>query len=203
MKKRPQVIVAGAGPVGLLTTLALAKQQGDKRQIAAALNQLGQLLRVEGALDEAQALYAQVLPLARELGDGEVEAVGLLNLAMVEVARGATASARARLLEVLAIARAIGMKPAGQSVLDVCAGMAALDEDHARAARLYGAAEANASDSGIRRDSADEAFLAPLVARARDALDAAAFSAAEQEGRALGYDAAIEDARAWLAGRAR
>ena len=95
------------------------------------------------------------------------------------------------------------MKPAGQSVLDVCAGMAALDEDHARAARFYGAAEANASDSGIHRDSADEAFLAPLVARSRDALDAAAFSAAEQEGRALGYDAAIEDARAWLAGRAR
>ena len=35
MAKNPQVIVAGAGPVGLLTALALAKQMYDSRDFSA------------------------------------------------------------------------------------------------------------------------------------------------------------------------
>jgi hypothetical protein len=54
--------------------------------------------------------------------------------------------------------------------------------------------------TGLHRDPADEAFLAPLIAQARVALDAAPFAAAEIAGHALAYEDAIMDTRAWLEG---
>ena len=88
--------------------------------------------------------------------------------------------------------------PAGQSVLEVSAGLGALNEDWERTALFFGAAEAQAAETGLHRDPADEAFLAPLIGKARAALGASAFSAAEAAGRALTYGAAMERVRAWL-----
>ena len=125
---------------------ALARRQAPG---GGAFNALGQLRRVEGALDESEPMYAQVLALAHEIGDRETVAIGLLNLAMVDVERGTTESARRRLVDVLRIADEIGSKPAGQSVVEVCAGMAALEGDWLRAARFFGAAEEQTSHTGI------------------------------------------------------
>jgi hypothetical protein len=104
------------------------------------------------------------------------------------------------LLEALAIAEEIGSRAVGQSVLEVAAGLAAARQEAERAARFYGAAEAQAAQSGLHRDPADEVFLKPLVAKAWAALGDAAFAAAEDSGRILAYEAAIADARGWLAG---
>jgi hypothetical protein len=156
---------------------------------------------VEGKLDEAQPLFEHVLDLARELDDRESIAIGLLNLAMTWVERGAADRARPAIVEALGIAQATGSKPAGQSVLEACAGMAAHEKRWACAAKFYGAAEAEASHTGIRRDPADEAFLAPRMASARTAL-AAAYETAEAGGRALVLGEALEEARAWLDERA-
>ena len=179
--------------------LALAEQHGEQREIAAAGNQLAQLLRVEGDLDRAEALYTRVLALVRELEDRESIAIVLLNLAMVAIGRYAGERARTMLLEVLAIAQEIGSRPVGQSLLEVCAGLAVLSEDWPRAARFYGAAEAQTVQTGLRRDPGDEAFLAPLVAKARAARGAEAFSADEHAGRTLSFEQAMAQARGWLA----
>ena len=178
--------------------LAVARETGSKYELAAATNGLAQLHRVEGALDAAEPLYEAVLALARELGDREIVAVGLLNLAMVSIARGVATRAREMLLDVHAIVEEIGSRPAGQSVLEVSAGLAAMCEDWVRAAKYFGAAEAQAVQTGLRRDPADEAFLAAMITRARAALAADSFAAAESEGRALPYEAALADTRAWL-----
>jgi hypothetical protein len=106
------------------------------------------------------------------------------------------------LLEASAIVDEIGSRPLGQSVLEVGAGLSAFDREWARAARLFGAVEAQAEETGLHRDPADEAFLAPLIDRARQALGSAAFTAAEAAGRALGYENATAEARAWLEGGA-
>ena len=182
--------------------LARARKEGDQRQLAAALNALGQLLRVEGALDDAQPLYEQALAIAQQAGDREVVAVALLNLAIVDVQRGFAGQAGARLLDVLAIASDIGSKPAGQSAVEVAAGLAARAGDWSRAARLFGVAEEQTSYTGIHRDPADEAFLAPLIGAVREAAGSEAFDAAETAGRALAYDDAITELRAWLEGAA-
>ena len=181
--------------------LVLARELGNKRGIAAALNAVAQVHRVEGDLDTAEPLYEQVLALARELGDREIIAIALLNLAMVSIGRGLGDRAQAMLLDVLSIAEEIGSKPAGQSALEVSAGLAALIAQWEHAAVLFGAAEAQTEATGIHRDPGDESFLAPLIAKAGDALGAPAFASAEAAGRALSYEEAIGQTRAWLNSR--
>ena len=178
--------------------LASAHSLGEPRELAAATNALAQLHRVEGSLDEAESLYLKALALARDLGDRETTAVGLLNLAIVAIGRAQAARAALMLIDVLAIAREIGSRYAGQSLLEVTAGLAALRAEWKHAARFYGAAEAQAGHTGIHRDPSDAAFLEPLVAKMRAALGPEAFAAAERGGRALSYDAALEEAGAWL-----
>ena len=182
--------------------LAFARELGDKRELAAALCAIGQLYRTEGALDNAELLYENVLGLARELGDVESRAIGLLNLAMVAICRRSEKQAREMLLEIADIAQAVGSQRVGLSAIEVLAGMSALCEDWERAAQFFGAAEAQTENTGIHRDPADDAFLAPLVEKARNALGADAFAAAENSGRSLSYDTAMQEARAWLAGAA-
>ena len=174
--------------------LSRARSVGNQRELAIALNALAQVHRVEGALDRAEDLYRQVIALARDLGDRENIAIGELNFAMVAIIRGSADLARETLLDVISIADEIGSKSAGQSVLDVSSGLASSLKDWHAAARFYGAAEAHMGYTGIRRDPADEAFLAPLIDNARGALGTA-FSVAETEGRRLSYEDAMVQTR--------
>ncbi|TAK42858.1 MAG: adenylate/guanylate cyclase domain-containing protein [Betaproteobacteria bacterium] len=178
--------------------VALARKQGNPRELAGAINMLAQLHLFEGALESAAPLFEQVVALARELGDRESIAIGLLNLAMVSVGRNALERARQHLREVLAIVEEIDSAPAGQSLLEVGAGLAAAAGDGVLSARFFGAAEAQAARTGLQRTPADEAFLAAWIERTRQALGAADFAAAEAGGRALGYAEAIAEAREWL-----
>ena len=184
--------------------LAAAKQLGEPREIAAATIAVAQLRRVQGELDAAEELYEKGLALARELDDRESIAIALLNIAMVAIARRDDGRACQTLLAVLAILEEIGSRYVGQSVLEVSAGLAVLRGQWERASYFYGAAEALALETGLQRDPADEAFLAPLMARAQTALDAPAFAAAAARGRADAYERIISEARAWMtAPRAR
>ena len=67
-----------------------------------------------------------------------------------------------------------------------------------RAARLCAVSEALREWMGYRRDSADERVIAPLMARARSDLGESAFASAYAAGRALSYEDALAEARAWL-----
>jgi tetratricopeptide (TPR) repeat protein len=178
--------------------LALARGSGDAHQTASALTAVAQLDRMHGNVAAAEPLYEEALVLARRLGDPEVVAVALLNLTMVYIARGAHNSAREGLQEIVAIADETRSMPVAQSVLGVAAGLATMLGEPALGLRLFGAAETNTSRTGITRDAADDAFLQPIVAQARAALGPAA-AAAESAGRALGYEEALGEVRAWLA----
>jgi tetratricopeptide (TPR) repeat protein len=180
--------------------LALAQTQGNKRELAAAFNNLAQLDRAEGLLETAETLYEKALALAHELGDRETIAIALLNLAMVAIGRHSAGRARMMLLEVIQIAEETGAKRLGQSVLEVCAGLASLNLEYEFAARFYGAAEAQTAQTQRQRDPADEAFLAPLIANAYQALGAAKFETPKDAGCTLSYEQAIGEAGTWLKG---
>ena len=183
----------------LQEALALAEAIGKRREIAAAQTALAQLHRAEGRLDAAESLNEQALSTCRELEDRESIAIGLLNLAMVAIVRGDRGRARERLLQGMAIAHEIGSRPAGQSAIDACAGLAAAASQWSRAARLFGAADAQSQQTGICRDPADDAFVQPLLAGVRAALGPDRFVAAERDGRALSLERALDEAREWLA----
>ena len=180
--------------------LDLARELGSKSEIAVASNALAQLHRLDENLDDAEPLYDEVVALAHELGIRSFAAVGLLGLAMVAIGRGSVERARDLLREVLTIADETGSKTAWQSTLEVAAGLSVLRKEPERFARLYGAAEAQTLRTGIQRDPADAAFLQPLLASTRAALGEARFTAAEASGRALPFDGAIAEVRAWLSG---
>lgn len=124
--------------------------------------------------------------------------LNLLNLAALNVARGTGERAVPSLSEALALCIASGHQTNGQYALDVCTGLAALRGEWTVAARLFGSAETQRVRIGVHRDAMDEAYLLPLLARTREALGGEAYEAAEKAGRALGYDEALEKARAWI-----
>ncbi len=171
---------------------------GDKRWLAGAVNALAMLLRVESEFVRAKPLYQQAVDLARESGDREAESVGLLNLAMLCLECGDAAGGRHMLAGALAIAAEIGSSHARQSGLEVCAGLAADEQEWARAARFYGAAESSSAATGARRDTTDERFLAPRIAQARRSLGDKEYAAASAAGMALTLERASEEARAGL-----
>lgn len=178
------------------TTRALAS--ADKREIASALNALAQLDRVEGNFEKTEPLYQEVVRLMREIGDHESAAIGQLNHAMVAIMQGNGAGARAMILDALRTAEEITSRPIMQSVLEVSAGLAAMERDWGRAARLFGAAETHARATGVRRDSADEAFLAPRIELARAALGPDGFRDAETVGRSMPSGQALHETSEWL-----
>ncbi len=178
--------------------LERARALGNKRELAAALIAVAQLHRLEGKPDSAEPLYGQAVDLARSLGDRETIAIGLLNLAMVSIGRGAPGPAAGFLAEAIAIAEETGSKPVGQGALDVCAGLASARKQWETAARFHGMAQAQLGLTGLHRDPADEAFLAPRVAAARKALGAASCEAAQASGHGLGYEQSLAEARAWI-----
>ena len=178
--------------------IALSREVGEPHQLAQAVHALGELHRAHGNLDAAQPLYEEALSLQRKLGDSYESAICLLNLSRVAIQRGSGDSARAMLLQALAIAAEIGSRLVGQFVLDISAWLAAFVGDPAKAARFFGAAEAQLEETGYHREMVDEAPMAPVVARAREILGTEAFAAAESAGRALSYDEATTEVRAWL-----
>jgi predicted ATPase/class 3 adenylate cyclase len=179
--------------------LLLAQASGDKREVAAALNALAQLDRLEGHPEKTEVLYRETVRLLREVGDHESAAIGLLNLAMACIAQGNGKAACAMILEALATAEQMQSRPVTQSVLEVSAGLAVLQRDWKRAARFFGAAEAYAGETGVRRDPADESFLAPRMELARSALGASVFHDVETQGRGVDSAQVLRETRAWLA----
>jgi len=176
----------------------LAERRGNKYALAAVINALAQLHRLEGRLELAEPMCDRMLALARDLGSQDGITVALLNKAMVSISRGVPLPVSRMLLEVLDIGEAIGSKPAGQSALEVASALAWLRGDNPTAARLFGAAEAQAEETGLRRDPTDDAFLMQIIERVRVALGEATFAGAEAVGRAFSYEEAISAVRAWL-----
>ena len=98
-------------------------------------------------------------------------------------------------LEVLGISSETGSTPVAQSALEVSFGLAATRGEWTSAGTFFGAAEAQAQRTGLRRDPADEAFIAPLLQRARRSVR---FDVAMVTAKHLTLEQALEQARAWL-----
>ncbi len=183
--------------------IAIARGLTDRMPLYAALQSMAELHRHAGDLDLAEPLYEEVLVFNRAIRDPASISIQLLNLAMLHVTRGTPDRAIDRIDEAVTIAVKAGLKMACQVALDTCAGLAAARAEWAVAARLYGASASEHARTNFQLDPTDDAFLAPLVARARGALGEAVFASLEAEGRNLAYEDALAEARRWVAGLRR
>lgn len=178
--------------------VAIAEQGANLRSTALAVGALAQFYRSQGKLDTAESLCDRMLAIAREAGAQDVIAIALLNRAMVSISLTRADGVAQMLLEALEIGTRTGSKPTEQSVLEVASGLASSLGQPVAAARFFGAAEAQAQITGLRRDPTDEAFLSTLMGRVRAALSEASFAEAEASGRRQTYEEAIATVRQWL-----
>jgi tetratricopeptide (TPR) repeat protein len=89
-------------------SLAIMREQGDRRGIAASLHNLATVARRKGDYPTATMLYEEGLMIYRELGDQHGRAVSLSNLGAVALDLGDHPTANARHEECLAIMRNLG-----------------------------------------------------------------------------------------------
>jgi predicted ATPase/class 3 adenylate cyclase len=184
----------------LSEALERAEVQGEPRELAAALNALAMLHRLQGRPDRAEPICQRAVALVRALGDQENIGVGLLSLAMVRIQLGRTAGVGTMLREVAEVARQTGSQPMQHGALEVASGLAAALARWDDAAAFYGAAQGRREASGLRRDAADEAFMAAAIDTTRQALGAEPSRRLEAAGRARSPDDLLAWLDAWLAG---
>jgi tetratricopeptide (TPR) repeat protein len=177
----------------------IAAGLGDKGLMARNLNNLAEWHRLRGMSADAAACYEEALALHREAETPGMITVVLCNYARLRLGQGDAAQGGNLLGEAFTLTRAHGLSALDTHVLEVGAALAALRAEPEQAARLHGASLARLHDGGAKRDSLDEAFLTPLLARARAALGAAAYDAAERAGAALARETALDDLGVWLA----
>ena len=147
-----------------------------------------------GDLDSAVSQLEGSLVLRRDLGDPRAVSMSLLTLGEAELNRGNLDRGAALLEEGARISRNLGDRfGTAHFVLDL-GNVSALREKPIRAARLWGAAEAQRKRMGTflsRFDLVASGYEENLAA-VRSALDEAAFDAAWAEGRDMSFERAIE-----------
>jgi non-specific serine/threonine protein kinase len=182
-------------------SLALAREAGDRRGASMSLNNLAELSRQRGDFKAARPLYEEALAEARVGGDRGNVALCLQNLGLLLLQVGDSEAARGYNLEALYIVRDLGLRALGVGVIDGASGVAALAGNLALSARLHGASHALFHAMGIARDPVNERLRAQALASVRPMLGEQAFAQAMAEGAALTYEAALDEARAWLEAR--
>jgi predicted ATPase/DNA-binding winged helix-turn-helix (wHTH) protein len=177
-----------------------ARAENKTKSLSFALTGIAEVHRELGNLAEAEAFYEESLTLARAREDARATAIGLGNLASLWSMSGQPDRARAALRESMGLRTTMNSKAVVECQLDVVAALAAASARHAAAARFHGATLTRLRESGFCHDPADEAFITSWMARSREALGATAFDAAEAEGKALVYEAAMAEMDRWLSG---
>lgn len=180
--------------------IAIARRAGDASVLRAVLDDAGEVLGSAGLWQEAAAAVDESLALARTADDAAALHAALREAARVAAGRRDIAPARALLREAVDLALASHAQLDGEHDLEVAAVLATAAEDHARAARYAGAADAAATAMGTARHLSGNGIAAASLAAQRAALGAVAHAIAYEGGHRLALAAALAEAQDWLAG---
>ena len=179
-------------------SLALARQLDPPAYstIAFAVNALGNLAADRGDLPAAVSFYEQSLAAWQALGRQDGIICALANLGHVVHARADDARAEALLREGLVLAAESTDRKHIAYILRGLAAVAGTRSDAARAARLFGHAEALIEEIDYSFSVTDVARYEQDVAAVRRQMEVAAFAAAWAEGRAMALAEAVAFAQA-------
>jgi len=173
--------------------LALSRRIGDRRTIAYALHNLAEVARHRGDYEQAKILGLESLALLREMADKWQLARITGWLGMVTVYNSDDHDAAAGFLkESLALNREIGSWEYVAYCLEGFAGLAGARTQGARAARLWGAAEALRRTISAPLPPADQPDYDRSMAAARAGLGEASWEAAFAEGQSMPLEEAVE-----------
>ena len=145
-------------------SLAIRRQLGDRRGMAASLGNLGQVTSEQGDFTSARALHEESLAIWRELWDQSGIAVSLNNLGNVALDQGDYPAARSLHEESLAIRRGLGDQSGIAASLNNLGNVAHDQGEYAAARALYEQSLAIVRELGdrwrIARSQSDLAIVA-------------------------------------------
>jgi non-specific serine/threonine protein kinase len=173
--------------------LALSRRIGNKQYTAGTLHNLGDVERKRGNYERAKTLGMESIALSRELGDDWRLSMAVGWVGLLAVWSGEEHDlAEGLLKEALALDREIGNWAYGAYCLEAFAGLAEARKQEARAARLWGAAEALRTNIGAPLPLDSRLLYERSVVAARTQLGEAAWEAAFAEGMAMSAEEAAE-----------
>jgi predicted ATPase/class 3 adenylate cyclase/DNA-binding CsgD family transcriptional regulator len=171
-------------------SLALCREMGDKEVTAMALGLLAQVFLMQGDAIKAHSLLEEGIMLGRGIG-GRVTARMLIVLGRVASIEGDRAAAETLYEESLTFAWKIDLEELFPPYLEGLADMVATRGDPARAARLWGLAEAQRAAMGVPISLVERASYEHAVTAARAQLGEKAFTKALAEGRTMTSEQAL------------
>ncbi len=181
--------------------LRLSRELGDNWGIAVALGGLAELTLRRQDLDGAAKQGQESLALQRQLAYKQGVAGALLTLGKVALARGEDGDARRSYAESFDLAVETKNQRGLVAGLMGLAALAAMRGSGARAARLLGAAEAVGAAAGLTLGPVARAEREQTIQRARQGQTERELRSNWNAGRALPFDAALNEARSlvqWL-----
>ncbi len=171
--------------------LTLFQALEDQWSIAQTLNVIGEVERLEGNYEAAEALYRQALALFQQFGNLWGANIALQNLAYIAQHQHDYERARSLFRESLANSQELQDQLSIANCLGGLAGILNLVGQPQQATRLFGAAEALRSATGAQIQPADRSAYEHNVAKTREQLDPEIFAACWQEGLTLSLDEVI------------
>jgi predicted ATPase/DNA-binding SARP family transcriptional activator/DNA-binding CsgD family transcriptional regulator len=173
-------------------SLALAREVGDPNHVGIMLSNLGHPALLQRDFERARALSEEALAFARDLGSSGVELgpVASLNLGLALLGLGEHERAAMPFENALVMSQDMGRKPQVIETLEGMASLAVALGKDARAARLWGAAEAARGVTGIALSPGERGLHEPYLAAARSRLGEADWEEALAEGRAKSLEEA-------------
>lgn len=173
-------------------SLTITREIGDKKLTAYTLAGLGDVASAQGDYEAAHHFHEEGLAASRELADKIGIAYALEGLGNDACLQADYPAARRFFKESLSIRRDMQDKEGIVACLEGLARVAAGQGQSRDALRLFAAVEMQRKEIGVALMAAEQADFDRLVADARAQLDAAAFQAAWNEGRALPIEGAIK-----------
>jgi predicted ATPase/class 3 adenylate cyclase len=168
----------------------LAAPLRDSRLTAHVQHVRGVLAAAEGDFPRAFALDEESLTLYRQLGDTWKAIILAWAVGVDGMVLGRFDIARTHLAECLQVGIDLGNRWGISYPLEAIATLAVAEHQYERAARLFGAADAQRARAGLVPQAADHPALRAIMAAAPDFIGPE-IDAARREGRALSSDAAI------------
>jgi non-specific serine/threonine protein kinase len=162
--------------------------------LGAHLYNVGWLLVQRGELERARGCLVEVVSLAESMVDAVQESMGLAGLGLIAYTVGDVPEAGRLVRRALRVVAELGHQGFMGMFLDILAHIAAAQDEVDRAGRLFGVAEAEREALPRRLDYHDLVLgtgHARQVAALRSGPQAARFSAAWTQGRALSLEEAV------------
>jgi predicted ATPase len=173
-------------------SIEYAALSGTPEVEAIARENLGLLALDQGDLQQAVELLEESARLATSAGDDRGRSSSIRALAAALLESGETDAARERLVESLEVARRLGDLNGIAYCLDTFAGLAVVEGDAARAARLFGAADGLRASIGALRPPDQQPLYERWVASTLAQLDTATYASCYEAGRVLSLDEAAD-----------